>query len=59
MCFSYMLSKLQFAYNASVIATDILDAHINTTDPGYNDIGLSNTSSMASDVLWCQFIPHY
>jgi hypothetical protein len=27
-------------------------------EPGYNDIGLSDTSSIASDILWYQVIPH-
>jgi hypothetical protein len=26
----------------------------NTVEPGYNDIGLCDTSSIASDFLWCQ-----
>jgi hypothetical protein len=25
---------------------------------GYNDIGLYDTSSIASDILWYQLIPH-
>jgi hypothetical protein len=29
-----------------------------TVEPGYNDIGLYNTSFMASDILWYQLIPH-
>jgi hypothetical protein len=31
---------------------------INTVEPGYNDIGLYDTSSTASDILWYQLIPH-
>jgi hypothetical protein len=31
----------------------------NTVEPGYNDIVLCDTSSIASDILWCQLIPHY
>jgi hypothetical protein len=27
-------------------------------DPAYNDIGLCDTSTKASDILWCQLIPH-
>jgi hypothetical protein len=27
--------------------------------PSYNDIGLCDTSSVASDILWDQLIPHY
>ena len=30
----------------------------NTIEPAYNDIGLYNTSSITSDILWCQSIPH-
>jgi hypothetical protein len=29
-----------------------------TENPGYNDIGLYDTSSIASDILWYQLIPH-
>jgi hypothetical protein len=29
-----------------------------TADPGYNDIGLCDTSSIASDILWYPLIPH-
>jgi hypothetical protein len=30
----------------------------NTVEPGYNDIGLSDTSYITSDILWYQLIPH-
>jgi hypothetical protein len=30
----------------------------NTVEPGYNDIDVYNTSSIASDILWYQLIPH-
>jgi hypothetical protein len=29
-----------------------------TVKPGYNDIGLHNTSFIASDILWYHLIPH-
>jgi hypothetical protein len=29
-----------------------------TVEPGYNDIGLCDTSSITSYVLWYQLIPH-
>jgi hypothetical protein len=29
----------------------------NTVEPGYNDIGLCDTSPITSDVLWHQLIP--
>jgi hypothetical protein len=29
-----------------------------TVEPGYNDIGLYDTSPIASDILWYQLIPH-
>jgi hypothetical protein len=28
-------------------------------EPSYNDIGLYDTSSIASDILWYQLIPHF
>jgi hypothetical protein len=31
---------------------------LNTVKPGYNDIGLYDTSPTASDILWYQLIPH-
>jgi hypothetical protein len=30
-----------------------------TVEPGYNDIGLRDTSSITSDILLYQLIPHY
>jgi hypothetical protein len=30
----------------------------NTVEPAYNDIGLYDTSYIASDILWYQLIPH-
>ena len=32
--------------------------YINTVEPGYNYIGLYDTSSIALDILWYQLIPH-
>jgi len=29
-----------------------------TVEPGYNDIGLCDTSSIPSDILWYELIPH-
>jgi hypothetical protein len=31
---------------------------LNIFEPGFNDIGLSDSSSIASDFLWYQLIPH-
>jgi hypothetical protein len=31
---------------------------LNAVEPGYNDIGLHDTSSITSDILWYQLIPH-
>jgi hypothetical protein len=31
---------------------------LNTVQLGYNDVGLSDTLSVASDVLWSQLIRH-
>jgi hypothetical protein len=28
-----------------------------TVEPGYNDIGLYDTSHITSDILWCQSVP--
>jgi hypothetical protein len=30
--------------------------HINTVEPDYNDIGLCDTSPIASDILWYQLV---
>jgi hypothetical protein len=30
----------------------------NTVEIGYNDIGLGNTSPIASGMLWFQLMPH-
>jgi hypothetical protein len=30
-----------------------------TVEPGYNDIGLYNTPSITSDIMWYHLIPHY
>jgi hypothetical protein len=30
-----------------------------TVKPSYNDIGLYDTLSIASDILWYQLTPHY
>ena len=32
---------------------------VNTVEHVYNDIGLYDTSSITSDVLWHQLIPHF
>jgi hypothetical protein len=32
--------------------------HLNTVQPGYNDIGLYDTSSITLDILCYQLIPH-
>jgi hypothetical protein len=34
-------------------------AYNSTVEPGYNDTGLYDTSSIASDILWYQLIPHF
>jgi hypothetical protein len=31
---------------------------ITTVESGYNDIGLYDTSSIASGILWYELIPH-
>jgi hypothetical protein len=30
-----------------------------TMEPGYNDIGLWDTSPIVSDILWYKLIPHF
>ena len=35
------------------------DAELRSTvEPGYNDIGLNETSPITSGILWYQLIPH-
>jgi hypothetical protein len=34
------------------------DTQASRVEPGYNDIGLYDTSPIASDILWYQLIPH-
>jgi hypothetical protein len=36
----------------------LLDTIISTVEPRFNDIGLSSTSYVASDILWYQSISH-
>jgi len=36
-----------------------LDNPRNRVQPGYNDIGLYDTSSIASDIVWCQLTARY
>jgi hypothetical protein len=33
-------------------------AYTGTVEPGYNDFGSYDTSSIALDILWYQLIPH-
>jgi len=35
-----------------------LETPRNRVEPGYNDIGLYSTSSIASDIPWCQLTTH-
>jgi len=37
----------------------LLTTFVNTFEPGYNDIGLHNTPSVLSDILWYRLIPNY
>jgi hypothetical protein len=41
------------------IYTVIYPGFWNTLEPGYNDIGLYDTSPIASDILCCQLIPYF
>jgi hypothetical protein len=47
---------LFYAFKVSLI-TQFLRLHVYTVEPGYSDISLYNTSSIASDILWYQLIP--
>jgi hypothetical protein len=38
----------------SVCTRSVLNNVINTVEPGYNDVGLNDTSLMQSDILWYQ-----
>jgi hypothetical protein len=37
---------------------DVGTEFLSTVEPGYNDIGLCSTLSVASDILWYQLIRH-
>jgi hypothetical protein len=43
----------QFHFSITIISHGI------TVEPGYNDIGKGDTSSIASDILWYQLIRHH
>ena len=46
-------------YDVGDALASILQTHlINTVERGYNDVGLYDTSSITSDILWYQLIPH-
>jgi hypothetical protein len=40
-----------------LLAPAVKIATVNTVEPGYNDIGLYDTSFITSDVLWYRFLP--
>jgi hypothetical protein len=40
------------------VCSELYIQHINTGEPGYNDVGLWDTSPIASDILWSQLIRH-
>ena len=42
----------------SIFQRGLLHTYTYTVDHGYNDIGLCDTSSISSGVLWCQLRPH-
>jgi len=35
-----------------------IQSSTNTVEPGFNDIGLSGISIIASDILWYRLVPH-
>jgi hypothetical protein len=41
-----------------VVHPQTLTLSLNTVEPGYNDIGLCDISSITSDILWYQLITH-
>jgi hypothetical protein len=49
----------QVSHTSIVLKTsNLLLAFRWTLEPGYNDIGLSGTPHLTSDILWYQLIPH-
>jgi hypothetical protein len=42
-----------------VVHDKVTRSYENTVELGYNDIGLCDTSSVTSDILWYQLIPHF
>jgi hypothetical protein len=51
-------SSVQPSRYADYTMQCFLEVIQNTVEPGYNDIGLCDTSSIASDILWYQLIRH-
>ena len=41
-----------------IYMTSMMQCPENTVEPGYNDIRIRETSSITSDILWYQLIPH-
>jgi len=44
--------------NTPIKVAPIRSRKIRTVEPGYNDIGLCDTSSIALDILWHQLISY-
>jgi hypothetical protein len=52
-----LLSACSYSRSTNQISRNVW--YCSTVEPGYNDIGLYETSPILSDFLWCQFvIPH-
>ena len=54
---------LQGIYNLSLFCDNILHSvhkkgHIHTVEPGYNRMGLCDSSCITSDILWYQLISY-
>ena len=56
--YSFMHCQKYYPQNFAKYCITNLRASIYSVKPGYNDIGLSDTSSTVSDILWCQLIHH-
>ena len=58
LCWKYFVSSRYVLAHVKHTYDDIsLRSNTITVEPGYNDIGLWNTSCIASDILWYQLIP--
>jgi len=52
-------SVLNYVCTVYLVSWYLPHLELNTVKPSYNDIGLCDISSVASDILWYQLIPHF